>query len=137
MNRSGGGPALWCGAALNSFSRLCTVGLRRRSHFAATHRPPQTTRRDSHTAPPGTRSMRPMKRHSRGFTLIELMVSIFVLGILTALAVPSFVGMMNRNRLASQSNELLAAVQYARIEAIRTNAKVTFCGAATATVSAV
>jgi len=81
--------------------------------------------------------MRPMKRYSRGFTLIELMVSIFVLGILTAMAVPSFVGMMNRNRLASQSNELLAAVQYARIEAIRTNAKVTFCGAASATVSAV
>ena len=81
--------------------------------------------------------MRPMKRHSRGFTLIELMVSIFVLGILTAMAVPSFVSLMNRNRLSSQSNELLAAIQYARIEAIRTNAKVTFCGASTATVSAV
>jgi type IV fimbrial biogenesis protein FimT len=78
-----------------------------------------------------------MKRHRRGFTLIELMVSIFVLGILTAIAVPSFVSLMNRNRLASQSNELLAAIQYARIEAIRTNAKVTFCGAATSTVSAV
>jgi type IV fimbrial biogenesis protein FimT len=74
-----------------------------------------------------------MKRDSRGFTLIEMMMSIFVLGILTALAVPSFIGMSNRNKLASQSNELLGAIQYARMEAIRTNGKVTFCGASSAT----
>lgn len=67
-----------------------------------------------------------------GFTLLELMVAITVLGILTALAVPSFTTMINRNRLAGQSNELLAALQFARTEAIRTSARVTFCGAASA-----
>lgn len=67
-------------------------------------------------------------RKHRGFTLMELMLSIAVLGILTAVAVPSFTQMINRNRLASQSNELLAAIQYARMEAIRTSARVTFCG---------
>jgi type IV fimbrial biogenesis protein FimT len=82
------------------------------------------------------RSMPSMKRRTRGFTLIELMMSIFVLGILTALAVPSFTGMINRNRLASQANELLGGIQYARTEAIRTNAKVTFCGADSATAAA-
>ncbi|MDF3021927.1 MAG: prepilin-type N-terminal cleavage/methylation protein [Steroidobacteraceae bacterium] len=68
-------------------------------------------------------------RRYRGFTLMELMLSIAVLGILTALAVPSFTTMINRNRLASQSNELLAAIQYARMEAIRISGRVTFCGA--------
>lgn len=67
-------------------------------------------------------------RGHRGFTLMELMLAIAVLGILTAVAVPSFTAMINRNRLTSQSNELLAAIQYARMEAIRTSAKVTFCG---------
>lgn len=68
----------------------------------------------------------------RGFTLLELMVAIAVLGVLTAVAVPSFTNMINRNRLASQSNELLSAIQYARMEAIRISGKVTFCGAASA-----
>jgi type IV fimbrial biogenesis protein FimT len=77
-----------------------------------------------------------MKRRSRGFTLIELMISILVLGVLTALAVPSFTNMINRNRLSSQSNELLSALQFARMEAIRSSGKVTFCGAATATAAA-
>ena len=72
----------------------------------------------------------------RGFTLMELMVSIAVLGILTAVAVPSFTSMINKNRLASQSNELLAAIQYARMEAIRTSARVTFCGTDTADADA-
>lgn len=68
----------------------------------------------------------------RGFTLMELMVSITVLGVLTAITVPSFINMMNRNRLAGEANELLAAIQYARTEAIRTNTNVTFCGASAA-----
>jgi type IV fimbrial biogenesis protein FimT len=72
-------------------------------------------------------------RRQGGFTLVELMVSIGVLGVLTALAVPSYTNMMNRNRLSSQSNELLSAIQYARMEAIRSSARVTFCGAASAT----
>jgi type IV fimbrial biogenesis protein FimT len=68
----------------------------------------------------------------RGFTLLELMVTITVFGVLTALAVPSFTTMNNRNKLAAESNELLAAVQYARMEAIRTSATVTVCGTASA-----
>jgi len=72
-------------------------------------------------------------RRQRGFTLMELMTSVAVLGVLTAVAVPSFTNMINRNRLASQSNELLSAIQFARIEAIRSNARVTFCGSDSAT----
>jgi type IV fimbrial biogenesis protein FimT len=75
-------------------------------------------------------------RRRRGFTLMELMTAIAVLGVLTAVAVPSFTNMINRNRLASQANDVLAAIRYARTEAIRSNARVTVCGAATATAAA-
>jgi len=82
-----------------------------------------------------------MKRNAsrgeqHGFTLMELMMTITVLGVLTALAVPSFTTMTNKNRLASESNELLSGIQCARMEAIRTNSKVTFCGAANSSVAA-
>jgi type IV fimbrial biogenesis protein FimT len=72
----------------------------------------------------------------RGFTLLELMVAITVFGVLTALAVPSFTTMTNRNKLAAESNELLGAIQYARMEAIRTSATVTVCGTASADADA-
>jgi type IV fimbrial biogenesis protein FimT len=75
-------------------------------------------------------------RRQRGFTLVELMTTVTVLSVLTAVAIPSFTNMMNRNRLAAQSNELLSAIQYARMEAIRSSGRVTFCGAASAAADA-
>lgn len=54
-----------------------------------------------------------------GFTLIELMVTIAVLAILTALAFPSFQGTLRSNRIATTTNELLASISMARSEAIR------------------
>lgn len=74
-------------------------------------------------------------RRPRGFTLVELMTGILVLGILTAVAVPGFTNMVNRNRLAAESNDLLSAIQFARMEAIRSSAQVTFCGTSDETAS--
>ncbi|WP_168734306.1 GspH/FimT family pseudopilin [Pseudothauera nasutitermitis] len=69
----------------------------------------------------------PAQTGIRGFTLIELMVTLVVLAILAAIAVPSFQGMVARNRLSASTNELVAALHFARSEAIRRNATTRFC----------
>lgn len=68
-----------------------------------------------------------MPARVRGFTLIELMVTIAVLAVIVALATPSFAGIINSNRLATASNELLTSLQLARMEAVRRNAPVVVC----------
>ncbi|MDK2797846.1 MAG: type fimbrial biosis protein FimT [Tepidiphilus sp.] len=69
-------------------------------------------------------------RHARGFSLVELMVTIAVLAILLAIGIPSFASLIASNRLTSATNELVAALQTARTEAIRRNARITVCPAA-------
>lgn len=64
---------------------------------------------------------------ARGVTLVELMVTLAIFAILAAIAVPSFNGMLISNRLATQTNELVAALQLARSEAVKLNRSVTFC----------
>lgn len=70
-------------------------------------------------------------RPSQGFTLVELMVAVALLAILLGLAVPSFQTTIARNRLSTQANELLSALQASRSEALRRNRTVRFCTTAT------
>lgn len=76
-----------------------------------------------------------------GFTLLELLIGITVLGILLAVGVPSFTGMIRTNRVATQTNQFIAALNFARNEATvrglpvsicASNAAQTGCAAATA-----
>lgn len=53
-----------------------------------------------------------------------------VLSILAVMAYPALTGVVNGNRLTTQANELVTALQLARVEAIRRNARVTVCGSA-------
>ncbi|WP_114240121.1 GspH/FimT family pseudopilin [Dyella sp. C9] len=63
----------------------------------------------------------------RGFTLVELVITIVVLAVLAAAAMPSFMGLIRRNEVTSQANNLLADLQYARSEALTRRAFVSLC----------
>jgi len=65
--------------------------------------------------------------HSRGFTLIEMLVVMTIGAILIAAAIPSFVWLNARTRAANASNSLLASFEWARSEAIRRNTRVSIC----------
>src|SRR5690606_8776794 len=58
-------------------------------------------------------------RHSLGFTLIELMVAVSVLGVLLAIALPSFQPLIERWRVRQVESNLEASLQFARSEAIK------------------
>ncbi|MES2369189.1 MAG: GspH/FimT family pseudopilin [Pseudomonadota bacterium] len=63
----------------------------------------------------------------RGFTLVELLVVLAVGSILLAIAVPGYGFLMNTNRLAAVTNDLVTALQLARSEAVKRGMRVTVC----------
>jgi type IV fimbrial biogenesis protein FimT len=63
---------------------------------------------------------------NKGFSVVELMVTVVIAAILVAYVVPGFVTLFERNNVATTSNELLGALLYARSEAVRIEGNVTF-----------
>lgn len=64
---------------------------------------------------------------SAGFTIVELMITIVVLGIALAFAVPNMQQFIMNNRATSQVNLLSSNLSLARNEAIKQNARVVVC----------
>lgn len=58
-------------------------------------------------------------KYLRGFTLLELLTAIAILGIALGIAVPAFTDMLRSYRAQSQSSEITRAVSLARSEAIK------------------
>lgn len=65
-------------------------------------------------------------RHAAGFTLVELMITLVVLGILLALAAPSFNTWINNTRVRTVSETLQNGIRLAQAEAVRRNRTVVF-----------
>ncbi len=61
-------------------------------------------------------------RKKSGFTIIELIIVIVVLGILTAVGVPNFLSWLPKYRLRSAARDLYSNLQLAKLSAIKNNA---------------
>jgi prepilin-type N-terminal cleavage/methylation domain-containing protein len=61
-----------------------------------------------------------------GFSLIELMVAVIIMGTLVMLAAPSYSTYLNSQSVRNASESLVAGLQIARAEAIRSNATTVF-----------
>jgi type IV fimbrial biogenesis protein FimT len=70
-------------------------------------------------------------KKERGFTLLELMVTVTIVAILAALAAPSFTRLIADNNLSTQVNSLLADLRFARSEAIKRGINITLCPSST------
>src|SRR2546425_7571454 len=66
------------------------------------------------------------RRSQRGFTLIEIMISLTVLGILLMVALPSFGTWLQNQQLRAASEATLNGLQVARAAAIQRNVLVQF-----------
>jgi type IV fimbrial biogenesis protein FimT len=62
-----------------------------------------------------------------GFTLVELMITLVVVSILLAAAVPYLGDFTRNNRLVSQANEFVSAAQLARSEAVKKGVNTVVC----------
>lgn len=66
-------------------------------------------------------------KQNKGFTLIELVVTIAIGAIVLTMGVPSFQNVILNNRLVTQTNTLVSALTFARTEAIKNGTNTTIC----------
>lgn len=63
----------------------------------------------------------------QGFSLIEIFITIFIVSIITVLAIPSLNTLIANNRMQEPINELTQAIQFARNQAISSGQAVYVC----------
>lgn len=65
------------------------------------------------------------KKSDAGFTLLELLVIVVLLGTLAAIAAPSWLGLINRQRVRTVNDRVFQSLRLAQSEAKRTKSPVT------------
>ena len=69
----------------------------------------------------------------QGFTLIELIITLVIAGILLSIGIPSFNSFLKNNQLTTQINELVTSINLTRSEAIKRGFSSTICKSDTRT----
>ena len=62
-----------------------------------------------------------------GFTLIELMITIAIIGIVALFGIPAFSDFILNNRIRGQTSDFVVQLTHARSEAMRTATRITLC----------
>ncbi len=68
-----------------------------------------------------------MSTDSRGFTLLELIIIIGIIGMTMAFAAPGLSDMIKNNRISGSANDFVAAMQFAKAETASRINPVTLC----------
>lgn len=68
-----------------------------------------------------------MLKQTRGFSLIELLVTLAVLAFVMAIGIPSFSEYLTNTRVRSVASEIRTGLQAARTEAVKRNDQAVFC----------
>jgi len=76
-----------------------------------------------------------MMKQICGFTIIELLIAVVVLGLMLTMGVPSMAGFMKNSRVKGQAYEFINTLNYARSEAIKRKERVVLCRSANPTAS--
>lgn len=60
-----------------------------------------------------------VRKSNSGFTLVELLMTLIIIGVISALTAPSFLGLMSRNRVNEAALKVEGALKEAQRQAIR------------------
>ena len=72
-------------------------------------------------------------KKSKGFTLIEILITLVIVGVLLTVGVPAMKTFLQSGHLVASTNELLSAFHVARSESVKGNARVTICSSSNGT----
>jgi type IV fimbrial biogenesis protein FimT len=75
-------------------------------------------------------------KYQSGFNLLELMVTLLVVGIVLGVGVPNCMEFQRNSAMTSAANDLISAIYMARGESVKRQVPVTLCASANATAPA-
>jgi type IV fimbrial biogenesis protein FimT len=108
------------------------AALRTMSHSRHLKAPPSASSKFPSLGLPTMTQMLFTRRNS-GYTMMELVMVVSLVGILAAIAIPGFRYVTVSNRIAGEVNGLLGDLQFARSEAVKEGQTVTVCSSANGT----